>query len=188
MEPGVFAVTQIRIVGDTMWNTLTVNQNGPVANPQTGRYVRVRGAADPLRGAWSQLDRVAVDDGRLLNNQPGFRLYVDGYHAFIRVNGTEPRAPFVDSTATVEDLVAAWGPAFTASSGTYEVAGDSVIERNVVAKNPDGMAPDSYAVNRLDRAGDTLRLTGVGGSAGPTPIANQGTGRYVRVGRPAIAN
>jgi hypothetical protein len=47
MTPGRFNTFRIRMVGDTLVHTQHGSQAGPIANPNTGRYVKVRSGTRP---------------------------------------------------------------------------------------------------------------------------------------------
>jgi hypothetical protein len=182
MQPGVFATYSWRMAGDSLWVGNTATQTGPVAsaNQNMTKYVRLRGTdAGALRGAWSHLE-VRAPDGALLNNQPGLRLFVDGYYAWVRVNGLAPRSP-VDSTATAAQLRAVWGDeAFLANSGTYSTIGNIIVQSAIVAMNPAVMRPGLFNSYSYRIAGDTLISTNHGSQAGGVTAALN-VGRYLRV-------
>jgi hypothetical protein len=171
------------MVGDSLWVTNVSTQAGPVAASNTTKYVRVRGNdAGSLRGAWKHQD-VRSPDGTVLDNQPGLRLFVDGYYAWVRVNGLAPRVQ-PDSTATAAQLRAVWGgDGFMANSGTYSVVGNVIVQAARVAMNPAGMQPGQFSTYSYRIAGDTLISTNHGSQAGGIAAALN-TGKYVRVRGP----
>lgn len=131
-----------------------------------------------LEGVWRQVE-VRSNDETVIGNQPGFRLFLDGYYSLVRVEGLVPRVA-LSATPTAEELAAAWTP-FTAQIGTYEVVdGQTITTRPVVAKNPAVMAGGNFTTSTVRIRGDTLWVTNIRNQAGP--IANAGGyGKYVRV-------
>ena len=59
---------------------------------------------------------------------------------------------------TAAELLAMWGP-FVANAGTYDISGDSVTFRPMVAKMPEVMKPGNSATAQFKLEGDTLTLT-----------------------------
>lgn len=90
------------------------------------------------------------------NPQPSLLIFTKGYYSFIRVVGLEARTLFKSTVPTNEEKLTAFDQ-FTASSGSYELAGTTLTIRPIVAKHPNFMAGGSekYEV-RLE--GDTLWL------------------------------
>jgi hypothetical protein len=184
MQPGTYGIYQHRIVGDTLWSSQIMTQNGPVASPQTGKYVRQRaGGPSPLDGAWKLVDTRA-GDGTITRNQPGMRFFVDGHFGTVLVNGTAPRptTPLAPD-ATAEQLTAVYGP-FTAQAGTFEVSGQTITTRPLVAKDPAVMVSGNFSRLTYRIRGDSLWLSQVETQAGP--VANPTTSKYVRA-RPTSA-
>jgi hypothetical protein len=58
-----------------------------------------------------------------------------------------------------------WSP-FTANAGTFEVSGNSMTRRPVVAKSPDAMAPGASNQYTFRLSADTLWVTTVGNEGG----------------------
>jgi hypothetical protein len=183
MAPGRYAFSTYHIVADTLVYTTILNQGGPVANPQVGKYVRVRsGGPTTLDGAWRQIDGRSAD-GTVTDNQPAMRLFVDGYYSLLRVNGTAPRPALPGPEGTAEQLMAVWGP-FSGQAGSFEVSGQTLITRPLVAKGPAGMGPGIFSRISWRMSGDTLFLSQVETQTGP--VANPLRYRYVRA-RPTVA-
>jgi Lipocalin-like domain len=114
----------------------------------------------PVYGVWQVVEQTI--DGRTVsgvNLGLGFHVYTPKYFAVVRESGTPPRA-VVDNaeTATAAQLLAAWGP-LVAQVGTYEISGDQVTERVLVAKDAAYMQPGGTAVVRRYRLeGNTLTI------------------------------
>ena len=118
----------------------------------------------PVYGVWQVVEQTS--EGRTLSGSSlglGFHIYTPKYFAVVRESGTppRPRPGGVDTatadTATAAQLLAAWGP-FVAQIGTYEVAGDLVTERVLVAKDVATMQPGAESVRRYRLEGNTLTI------------------------------
>jgi hypothetical protein len=145
--------------------------------PDTGDDQASASASDPIEGAWSLVETTSVSNDSVLGNRPAVRLFVDGHFSLVREMGTAPRPAMLDSTATVAEVRAAWGP-FEAQAGTYEIAGDTVITRPVVEKRPELMAPGTFRRSTYRVSGDTLWITFVANQNGPSP--NPSIDKFVR--------
>ena len=122
----------------------------------------------PVYGVWQVVEQTS--EGRTLSGSNlggGFHIYTPKYFAVVRESGTPPR-PRTDGaeTATAAQLRAAWGP-LVAQVGTYEVAGDLVTERVLVAKDVANMQPGAETVRRYRLEGNTLTIEPSRGAAGP---------------------
>ena len=95
------------------------------------------------------------------------------------ITSEQPRPALPSQTnATAAELLAAWGP-LTAASGTYEVSGDKLTCRPLVAKNPQVMAPGAADIYTYKLEGNKLTVTDVQNTNGP--VANPVTITYTRV-------
>jgi len=134
-------------------------------------------AQERLEGAW-RVDALIGPGSRLVDSpQPGLLLFVDGHYSYTFVTSEGPRPPLPIGPATAEALVDVWNP-FTANAGTFEVSGDTMRRRPIVAKSPDAMAAGAFNDYTFRIVADTLWVTPTGTEAGPT--RNASTVRYVR--------
>jgi hypothetical protein len=184
MARDLYGIQSYRIVGDTLWTSNVANQAGPIPNPQMGKYIRARnGGATPVDGAWRVVE-ARTADGTLVHNQPGIRLFKDGYTSFVRVSGTGPRPALPDATGTAEQLLAVWGP-FTAVTGTFEVSGQTITERTLVGKAPGQMGvAGTFNTITYRVSGDSLWLSLTASQAGPVANPNRILHLRVRPPRP----
>ncbi len=113
-----------------------------------------------LQGAWTITEVSVTTPDRSwteANPQPGLYIFLEPHYSTLIVRGSEPRELFSDDPTDAEFL-AAFGNAFIANSGTYEVSGTTLTVRPLVAKRPNSMSNNSYTYTyRVE--GDTLRLT-----------------------------
>ena len=127
-----------------------------------------RAANNPLMGVWR------VDGSQSL---AGLYLFTSAHYSMI---AAAPDRPDISDTskATADELRALWGP-MLANAGAYEIAGDLVTIRPVVAKIPVVMKPGAYEVYRFRIEGDTLSFTQVRNARGP--VERGSTLKLVRV-------
>ena len=112
--------------------------------------------------------------------QPGLLIFTAKHYSVTADTAVEPRptTPVKEvGKPTVEEMQLRWGP-FVANAGTYEVSGDTLTTRSVVAKNP---ALQGALVVRatIKLEGDNLWVTTVEGARGK--VENPATVKYVRV-------
>jgi hypothetical protein len=128
-----------------------------------------RAASDnPLVGVW-----------RVAEGPAGAGMYMFTGTHYSMIAATTDRPDISDtSKATADELRAVWGP-MLANAGAYEIAGDLLTIRPVVAKIPVVMKAGAYEVYRFRVEGDTLSLTQVRNVRGP--VAQGATTKLVRV-------
>ncbi len=133
-------------------------------------------SASGLDGAW-RVDQVSSGGRVLTSPQPGLLLFTGRHYSYTLVTGDQPRPELPGGLVSAPDLLAVWNP-FSANAGTFEVSGDRMVRRPVVAKNPDAMAPGAFNEYTFRLSADTLWVTSVGTETGPT--RSPSTVRYVR--------
>ncbi len=131
-----------------------------------------------LDGAWQIADMTAAGGQTLSSPQPGLLLFTGRFYSYVLVTGDQPRPQLPAGVVTTADLLRVWNP-FSANAGTFEVSGETMIRRPMVAKNPDTMAPSAYNEYTYRLAADTLWVTTVGTESGPA--RNPTTVRYIRL-------
>jgi len=113
-------------------------------------------ADNPLVSVWK------VDAG---SGAAGVYMFTGTHYSMIAA--TTNRPDIVDSSkSTADELRALWGP-MLANAGAYEIEGDLVTIRPMVAKIPAVMKPGAYEVYRFHVEGNTLTLTQVRNVRGP---------------------
>jgi len=114
---------------------------------------------NPLEGVWREAEIVVTgrDAATIQNPQPSLYIFTPSHYAMMGTFGDRPRALLKSFDLTTEEKIAAFD-SFWGNAGTYEVSGDILTIRPIVARNPSFMAGgfDKYQF-RLD--GDTLWLT-----------------------------
>lgn len=138
-----------------------------------------------IQGAWRVTEIAVTGDGASVNKtpQPGLLIFAKQHYSMVLLDASSPRKDF-GSAANPNKLTDAekvarfevWDP-LTANSGTYQLKGNTLITRPLVAKNPSVMA--GPAVTREFKIeGNTLTLVLKGGSG---QQAFQETTRLTRI-------
>ena len=109
-----------------------------------------------VEGVW-KLVHVTTATGDFDTTQPGILLFTAGHYASVAVRGTEPRETFPEEP-TDEQRLAAWGR-FFARAGTYEVNGNEIHTKVIVARNPNLTAEQAERSSTFELDGDTMVRT-----------------------------
>jgi hypothetical protein len=134
-----------------MWRrvALGVTLGGLLIVAAPTRFVSAAGDSR-LQGAWRVVDQAG---------RPGAGVYIFTSRHYSMMVASADRPDIVDtSQATADELRALWNP-MAANAGVYEVEGNLVTIRPIVAKIPVVMKPGAYEVYAFDIEGDTLSLT-----------------------------
>jgi Lipocalin-like domain len=115
-----------------------------------------------------------------VGGQPAAGVYIFTAKHYSIMFATTDR-PQIDDTskATADELRAMWGP-MAANAGTYDVAGNLVTIKPIVAKIPIVMKPGANEVYAFRVEGNTLSLTQQRNARGVT-VQNAATTRLMRV-------
>jgi hypothetical protein len=123
-----------------------------------------------LQGAWKRVETRTVGANPTTNTnlQPSLYIFTAKHYSMVVDLGDAPRpkAPTDVSKATAQELAAVWEP-FAANAGTYEVKGNEITIRPIVAKNPQVMSAGAYRVYSYKFEGDVLILSPLRSDAGP---------------------
>ena len=126
--------------------------------------------AQPLSitGAWRIAEVVRDSAGTTIARvQPGIYLFTQTHYSVTRVDSNTPRRDFPgELRRTADTYLEIWGP-FTAHAGTYEIQGDRITTRPVIAKNPSGMQASNYNTLTWRMLADTLWLQTIANQSGP---------------------
>jgi len=109
-----------------------------------------------LDGAW-KLVHVTTAEEDFDSPQPSILLFTAGHYAAVSVRGTEPRETFPEEP-TDEQRLAAWRR-FFASAGTYEVSGNEIHTKVIVARSPNLTAEQAERSSTFEVDGDTMVRT-----------------------------
>jgi len=116
--------------------------------------------AGPLEGVWREAEIVVTgrDASAIQNPQPSLYIFTPTHYAMSGVLVDHPRTLYKTIDPTKEEKIAAYD-SFWSNAGTYEVTGDTVTIRPIIARVPNFMSGGFLKYEfRLD--GDTLWLTG----------------------------
>jgi hypothetical protein len=139
--------------------------------------------SNSIQGVWQAVEVTFTGPGArtitIPEPRPNLTILVARHYSQIHDSAERPRPILTDvSKATADDLRAAWGP-FAGEAGTYEVTGNVITMRPLVAKNAAAMAPGAFVAYSYRLEGDTLWVTQQRNQNGP--IANPVTIKVVRV-------
>ena len=109
-----------------------------------------------VEGVWKTV-HVTTAEGDFDATQPSILLFTAGHYASVAVRGTEPRETFPEEP-TDEQRLAAWRR-FFASAGTYEVSGNEIHTKVIVARNPNLTADQAEGSSTFELDGDTMVRT-----------------------------
>ncbi len=109
-----------------------------------------------VEGVWKSV-HVTTAEGDFDATQPSILLFTAGHYASVAVRGREPRETFPEEP-TDEQRLAAWGR-FFASAGTYEVRGNEIHTKVIVARNPNATAEQAEFSSTFEVDGDTMVRT-----------------------------
>lgn len=130
-------------------------------------------AQGKLEGVWKYTEFTAPD-GKSTPAQPGLLIFTKKYFSMVLIAGNKPQ-PDLPQKATDAQKVATWTP-FQASTGTYEVKGNTYTARTTMAKSP--VSPDNFFTIEFKIEGNALITTPKANNAGPI---NMGSAKLTRV-------
>jgi hypothetical protein len=136
--------------------------------------------APVLTGAWRLTEmKRSGPNAETLKNPPGLLIFTSKYWSRMYVDSGQPRPEIRDlKTAAPAEIIASWGP-FVAASGTYEVSGDTVTCRALIAKNPNVVGPENFSAYTFKIEGNMLTMTDTRNNVGT--VASPRTFIYVRL-------
>jgi Lipocalin-like domain len=106
-------------------------------------------AESPLQGAWQVMNPA--------NGMAGIFIFSGKHYSMMAASTDRPDITDL-SSATADDLRALYGP-MVGNAGVYEIAGNQVTIRPVVAKIPIVMKPGAYEVYEFKIENNNLTLT-----------------------------
>ena len=126
--------------------------------------------ANKLAGAWKVVEvKITGDKPETITSvQPNLYIYTKKHYSVMVVTGKEPRpVPEDVSKLTAEELRKIYVTGFVANSGTYEVKGDRITIRPIVAKGPGFMQPGNFVTSVFKIEGNFLTMTTEADKDGP---------------------
>jgi hypothetical protein len=134
-----------------------------------------------IQGVWRVVEvTITGPDARTIGSpQPNLAIFTAMHYSRTEIPAEKPRQNLADIIkATADELRAVWGP-FTGEAGTYEVTGNLITLRPIVAKNPAAMASGSFSTWSYKLEDNTLWVTAQRNQRGP--VANPETIKLTRV-------
>lgn len=129
-----------------------------------------RGGSKPrtIQGVWQAVEvRITGPVSLTIKPQPNLAFFTAKHYSRTSVSAEGPRPVLADpAKATADELRATWGP-FVAEAGTYEIKGNLITMRPVVAKNPAAVGPPIIYSYKFE--GDALQVTSVSDRNGTVP-------------------
>ena len=126
-----------------------------------------------VEGVWRTVEiAFPGPNGRTMTNlQANLSVFAAKHYSRTVIESAGPRPILADpSKATADELRATWGP-FSGEAGTYDVTGDVITMRPLVAKNPAVMVEGTYTAYAFKLVGDTMWMTAQRTERGPMPNA-----------------
>ncbi len=112
--------------------------------------------ATAVEGVWKTV-HVTTAEGDFDSPQPSIVIFTAGHYAAVSVRGSEPRETLPEQP-TDEQRLAAWRR-FFAGAGTYEVSGNEIHTKVIVARNPNATAEQAEGISTFEVDGDTMVRT-----------------------------
>lgn len=160
------------VLGITLMTTSWVRaQSTPV--PQIG-----------VQGVWrvAEITTTGANAATIRQPQPGLWIFTVSHFSIVRVNSDKPRpnlSAAEESNASTAELLAVYGNAFTAMAGAYELTGDRLTTRAMVATRNGPMSPGSFQTFSIALEGSNLVLTNVETNQGL--VANPTAWKLIRL-------
>jgi len=120
------------------------------------RLAIARAADNPLQGTWQVTSA---------NGMAGVFIFSAKYYSMMAASTERPEISDL-SKATADEVRALYGP-MIGNAGAYEISGNQVTIRPIVAKIPVVMKPGAYEVYEFKIEGSTLTLTQRRNTRGP---------------------
>ena len=125
-----------------------------------GATVLAQSTVQPtLNGVWKVTEIVVTGAGAysVSTPEPSLFMFAKTHYSLMWVPGDKPRTFYVAEVPTNEEKLAAFD-SLTASAGTYEVSGSTVIFRPIVGKSPI-FTSGAFIKEQFRIEGDTMTLS-----------------------------
>lgn len=109
-----------------------------------------------VEGVWKTV-HVTTANQDFDTTRPSILIFTARHYAALDVRGAEPRETFPEEP-TDEQRLAAWRR-FFANAGTYEVRGNEIHTKVIVARNPNATAEQAERSSTFEVDGDTMVRT-----------------------------
>jgi hypothetical protein len=138
--------------------------------------------ANKFVGAWKLVEvKITGEKPETITSfQPNLHIYTKKHYSVMVVRAKEPRpVPADNSKLSAEELLKIYVNDFVANSGTYEVKGDKITVRPIVAKSPGFMQPGNFVTSVFKIEGNYLTMTQEADKDGP--VKNPTTVKLERI-------
>jgi len=136
---------------------------------------------ESIQGVWRVVQvTITGPSGRTIRRiQPNLIIFTTSHYSRVEDHAEGRRPILTDvTTASADELRAAWGP-FFGEAGTYDLSAGSLLTmRPIVAKNPVAQASQLFSTYAFKLEGDTLVVTQQRDQNGP--VANPVTVKAIR--------
>jgi hypothetical protein len=154
-----------------LWVDTFIRRRGRWQIVASGSTLSAEQQAPGIRGAWRVTEITTAGPNATTNSNPlpSLYLFTDGHYTLVQEDGTTPRRsrPSAEDSSQ-QNLMEAMR--FSAQGGTYEISGNELVMRRIVALAASNMVPGNFRRNTFRIAGDTLWLTTVATQTGPSPV------------------
>lgn len=118
-------------------------------------------AAQKVAGAWrlDEIKTTGTDAKSVKFSQPNMYMFTKGHFSIIRIEGDKSRSTDDWQAMTREQVIDTYIKQFSASSGTYEIKGNTLTMKTTIAKNPGFMARANWISYTVTINGSTMTLT-----------------------------
>ena len=126
--------------------------------------------SNKIVGVWKLVEvKITGDKPEIITSfQPNVYIYTKKHYSAVLVVAKEPRpVPEDNSKLSAEELRKIYVTDFVANSGTYEVKGDRITIRPIVAKSPGFMQPGNFVTSVFKIEGNFLTMTTEADKDGP---------------------
>ncbi len=126
-----------------------------------------------VEGVWRTVEIAfpGPNGRKIANLQANLSVFAAKHYSRTVIESEGPRPVLADpASATADELRATWGP-FSGEAGSYEISGDVITMRPLVAKNPAAMVEGAFTAYTFKLAGDTMWMTAQRSERGPMPNA-----------------
>ena len=143
---------------------------------------QVAAQSNKLVGVWKLVEvKITGDKPETITTfQPNLYIYTKKHYSVMVVRAKEPRpVPEDNAKLSAEELLKIYVTEFIANAGTYDVKGDRITTRPIVAKSPGLMQPGNFVTSVFKIEGNFLTMTGEADKNGP--IKNPMTVKLERI-------
>lgn len=148
----------------------------------TGPALAGQPKRDSIQGVWQAVEvTITGPEARTIalpQPRANLTIFTARHYSQLHLDADSPRRVVDAAKATADELRALWGP-FAGEAGTYELTGNTITMKPLVAKNPVAMAPGAFTTYAYALDGNMLRVTFQTNQNGP--IVNPVTIKAVRV-------